>query len=176
MNHGVKYAFGEWAALNTARLLRSGAIIQVRCAYSIFHQVLTYLGNLIKPVIAATRTLRDMAKTKTLEEILYCSPEDLPRILDVAGQLPDFLPALKPKIYSESSVLSSSGSAAIMLHTLLRKIPLHGCIDLSPFNLDEDQISYVLFESELTSASFHTLSLSGNKHFRVPLLTRILEI
>jgi hypothetical protein len=118
--------------------------------------------------------LRQTTITKPFDELLFCSPEDLPELLESATALPVFYSALRSRFYTEAGTVSKSKVASHVINEIVRQTPSHGTIHLSPFDLDERQIQNILFDPAL-ELNFHTLSLSGNKHIQEVLLDKILR-
>jgi hypothetical protein len=122
-----------------------------------------------------TQKLRDIAMAKVLDELLACSPNELPELPDRAALLSDLSSALGFRLYAVAGTLSTSKTAAYLLHKAIRK-DRSQTIDLSPFNLAENQIAYILFEQPAATKGVKNSSLSGNKYIQQPLLKRILQI
>lgn len=104
---------------------------------------------------------------------MACAAEDASELLDAATQLPDFLSKLKVQIYTESDMIQPALATEIVNRVLKHDVPFSQTIDLSPFNLEEHQLSHVLIRAPYNDV--HTMDISGNRHIGEDLLRRVLE-
>jgi hypothetical protein len=116
-------------------------------------------------------SLSNMSLDKVIQESLLGDPESLPRILEHVRDLPAFGPALRKKLYSMPHLVAGSRAAGQLLRNALKD---EKTINLSPFNLTEDQVHEILCDEE-QQQSILTLSLSGHQNIQESLLKDILN-
>jgi len=109
---------------------------------------------------------------KVLDEAFKIPIEGLGLVVKSANQLPDFWSAVKAKVADDPHLLSSSPAACHLMSMAFEK---DSTIDLSSFELSEDQLSQILLGNPAKIELLRTLSLSGNQYIRPDLLKKIIS-
>jgi hypothetical protein len=122
-----------------------------------------------KPTVAISET--DLKLRKEVDAAFSTSMEQLPKVLQIVKNKPDFWSILLTHVYSTPSLITSSSTTSSLLHTAFKN---QDTMDLSPFDLNEDQIREIDGKTR-ERKNLYTLSLSGNQNLHEDLLRDILS-